>query len=168
MPHQICTSEPKVSWLKWHRQLGHIGIDKLKEIHNCNLVDGFEVDTSSANFDCKACIQAKQAHMPFPKTVIDRADKPRELTHTDVWGLARTESLDGTKYYISFINNCTCKCTVKFMKTKDETNTKVQQYLAKVKTQLGVQPKQIHTDNGAEYVNTVLTNWCQDCGIVLW
>ena len=98
--------------------------------------------------------------MLFPKTVIDPADKPRELTHTDVWGPARTESLGGAKYYISFIDGCTHKCTVKFMKTKDETNTKVQQYLAKVKTQLGVQSKQIHTDNGAEYVNTVLTNWC--------
>ena len=136
-------------------------------MHNRDLVNGLEVNISSPNFDCKACIQAKQAHMPFPKMVIDRADKPRELTHTDMWGLARTKSLSSTKYYISFINNCTHKCTVEFMKTKDETNTKVQQHLAKVDTQLGVRPKQIHTDNETKYVNTVLTNWCQDRGIEL-
>ena len=107
-------------------------------MHNHDLVNGLEVNISSPNFDCKVCIQAKQAHMPFPKPVIDHADKPGELTHTNMWGLARTESLGGTKYYISFINDCTHKCTVEFMKTKDETNTKVQQHLAKVDTQLGV------------------------------
>ena len=35
--------------------------------------------------------------MPFPKKAINHADKPRELTHTDVWGLARTESLGNAK-----------------------------------------------------------------------
>ena len=107
-------------------------------MYNYDLVNGLEVNISSPDFDCEACIQAKQAHTPFPKTVINCADKPRELTHTDMWGPARTKSLGGTKYYISFIDNCTCKCTVKFMKTKHETNTKVQQYIAKVETQLGV------------------------------
>ena len=107
-------------------------------MHNHDLVNGLEVNISSPDFDCKACIQAKQAHMPFPKMVIDCVDKPGELTHTDVWGPARTKSLGGARYYISFINDCTHKCTVEFMKTKDDTNTKVQQYLAKVETQLEI------------------------------
>ena len=40
MLHQICATEPKASWQKWHRCLGHIGIDGLKEMYNCNLVNG--------------------------------------------------------------------------------------------------------------------------------
>ena len=99
MPHQICSTEPKASWQKWHRHLGHIGVDGLKEMYNCNLVNGLKFNISSPDFDCEMCIQAKQAHMPFSKTVIDHADKPGELTHTDVWGPARTKSLGSARYY---------------------------------------------------------------------
>ena len=53
-----------------------------------------------------------------------------ELTHTDVWGPARVSFLHGYHYYVSFIDDATRHCTISFMKTKDETPTKVKQYLA--------------------------------------
>ena len=49
--------------------------------------------------------------------------EPGELTHTDVWGPARVPSLQGYRYYISFIEDATRHVTISFMKTKDETTT---------------------------------------------
>jgi len=51
------------------------------------------------------------------------------------------------------------------MKTKDETPTKVKQYLAYIECQYLFSPKAIRADNGCEYINKDLQNWCLNCGI---
>ena len=91
--------------------------------------------------------------------------KPGELTHTDVWGPVRVSSLHGYRYYVSFIDDVTRHCTISFMKTKDETPTKVKQYLACIKHQNSFLPKAIQADNSREYINKDLQMWCLDRGI---
>ena len=83
----------------------------------------------------------------------------------NVWGPARTTSMQGYHYYVSFIDNATRHCTISFMKSKDETPTKVKQYLAFIECQYSFTPKAIRADNGCEYVNNDLRSWCLDCGI---
>ena len=73
--------------------------------------------------------------------------------------------IGGAKYYISFIDNYTRRCTVQFMKHKDETSTKVQQYLTYIETHWDIKPKLLRADNGTEYVNRSLLTWCRDHGI---
>ena len=51
------------------------------------------------------------------------------------------------------------------MKTKDETPTKVKQYLALIERQNLFMPKAIRADNGREYINKDLRTWCLDRGI---
>ncbi|KAJ8592450.1 hypothetical protein M405DRAFT_708235, partial [Rhizopogon salebrosus TDB-379] len=84
---------------------GHIGISGLKRLLKGNLVDGLHVDEELPFPDCEACIQAKHAHNPFPRNTENRSKIPGELTHTDVWGPARTTAILGAKYYITFIDD---------------------------------------------------------------
>lgn len=69
-----------------------------------------------------------------------------ELTHTDIWEPARTTSLHRYQYYVSFIDDATRHCMISFMKMKDETSTKVKQYLVFIECQNSFVPKAICTD----------------------
>ena len=46
-------------------------------------------------------------------------------------------------YYMLFIDNATRNCIIRFMKTKDETTAKVQQYLVHIEHQHSLLPKAI-------------------------
>ena len=93
------------TWEEWHCCLEHISVSGLKWLHGKNLVDGFSIADSPQDFDCKACIEAKQSRSPIPKEVSRWDRLPSELTHTDFWGPAQTSSLKGYRYYISFIDD---------------------------------------------------------------
>ena len=153
------------TWEEWHRRLGHIAISRLCNLHGKNLVDGFSLCDSPQDFECKACIKAKTERKSVLNlhTLCER--KPGELTHTDVWGPAQVTSLHRYRYYVSFIDDATRHCTISFMKIKDETPTKVKQYLALIERQNSFMPKAIHADNGHEYINKDLHAWCLDRGI---
>ena len=158
-------TEPN-QWEDWHKRLGHISYAGLKQLYQQGLVDGMIVDENSPTPDCEACIQAKHTRNPFPKMEIpNRAETPGTLTHSDVWGPARTESIGGSKYYISFTDDCTRRCTVEFMKLKSQASEKVKQYLIHLQNRCGKTPKIIRVDNGTEYINADLMKWCKDRGI---
>ena len=54
---------------------------------------------------------------------------------------------------------------ISFMKTKDETPTKMKQYLVFIECQNSFMPKVICADNRHEYINKDLHMWCLDRGI---
>ena len=61
------TVKVSTSWNDWHWHFGHVGISSLEPIAHKNLVDGFDVDTTTQPTACDACIQSKQTMSPFPK-----------------------------------------------------------------------------------------------------
>jgi len=158
------TTTPQ-TWESWHRRYGHISISGLQTVLNKNLVDGFTVDRDSQIHDCVACIQAKQTHKPFPKKATSRSITPGELTHTDVWGPSRTTSLLGMRYNIVFIDDATRHGLTQQIKTKDETSSKIRQYLIFIQHQYGHKPKRVRIDQGREYLNNEFKNWCAEQGI---
>lgn len=54
---------------------------------------------------CECCILGKQHHESFPKGVTYRAKKPLELVHTDFFGAMRTQSIGGSCYFLTFIDD---------------------------------------------------------------
>ena len=99
---------PKISWDQWHQRFGHISPTTLEQIAKEGIVDGLMIDQSTmSSKSCEACIQAKQAHKPFPKEAKNRSDTPGERIMSDVWGPARVESISRWKWYISFVDDCT-------------------------------------------------------------
>ena len=157
----------KYTWAEWHRRLGHIGISGLQHIHNKNLVNGMSIEDSPKELECNACIQAKQTRAPLPKTVSRWDHLSGELTHTDVWGPARVPSVNGYRYYISFVNDASQRVALYYMKTKDEASEKVKHYLTYIEHQGQKCPKVIRADNRCEYVNKDLIGWCHTKGIEL-
>ena len=162
--HAASTSK---SWNEWHKLYGHLGMKSLEILKQKKLVDGINIDTSTAPSSCDACIQAKQTVLPFPQESENRSKIPGERTYSDVWGPARTQSIGGSRYYISFIDDATRTVTVFFMKTKDEATNYVKQYLTEIEKKFDRKPKYIRFDNGKELVNKEMIRWAAEKGIVI-
>jgi len=110
-PHDSSATEIVLfTWTDWHRQFGHVGISGLQRTLTQNLVDGLNITPSDSPMPtCEACIQAKQAHAPFPRHTERHAQNAGELTHTDLWeartvGLYKCSTLHnhGTRTFASF------------------------------------------------------------------
>ena len=83
-------------WHQWHQCFGHIAISGLEQLKREGLVNGLTVDeTLIASPTCESCIQAKQAHQPFPKEAEHRAEIAGEWIVGDVWGPACVKSIGG-------------------------------------------------------------------------
>lgn len=156
------------TWDEWHQRFGHIGFSTLKEVFGKGVVRGFDVDAASVpSPTCKVCIQAKMLRKPFPKEAQTKPEKPGDLTHSDVWGPARIESLGKSNYYISFTDGATHHATIKFMKRKSDVPDRVKEYVTLFETQFGSTPKQFRVDNAKEYVEGDLKKWLDTKGITI-
>ena len=81
----LYASSHKLSWDQWHRRYGHISMTTLNRISKGGIVDGLSIDQSMIPSNtCEACIQAKQAHKPFPKEAENRSQEPGERVMSDV------------------------------------------------------------------------------------
>jgi transposase InsO family protein len=171
--HANISSESTETWNSLHRKYGHLSISSLEKLVNSKLISGLAVSPNSPPFtQCEACIQAKQHRQPYPKESEDKTTEIGELTHSDVWGPARVAAIpshlavSNAKYYISFTDDFSRRCTVFFMKHKSEATQCVKDYITYLERHKTA-PKSIRVDNGGEYINKELIRWCKEKGIDL-
>ena len=129
-------------------------------MHKRRLVDNFYLKGNTEIADCDACAKAKLARTPFLKHHVIKSTVPGERAHTDVWGPSRKSSVGSARYYLLCVDDYSRYVTIYFMKEKNEVTKYLKQYISMIKTQYNMHPKLIRTDNGKEYVNNTLSNWC--------
>ena len=155
------------SWNDWHRRYGHISFSRLEIIARKKLVDGFDVDTTTASTSCDACIQAKQTVRPFPQEAEGRSKVPGERIFSDVWGPIRTPSIGGAQYFISFIDDATRMTVVMVMKKKGEATDMIKKFFNEIESRFDRKAKYARFDNGKELVNSEVKKWAGEKGIVI-
>src|ERR1700761_512114 len=172
--HANVTSESIETWDSLHKKYGHLSISSLEKLVKGNLIQGLTISPDSPPFtQCEACIQAKQHRQPYPKESEDKTTECGELTHSDIWGPARVAAIpshlaiSNAKYYISFPDDFSRRCTVFFMKHKSEATQCVKDYVTYLENRFKRTPKYIRVDNGREYINHELVKWCRSKGIDL-
>jgi hypothetical protein len=62
---------------------------------------------------------AKSHRLPFP-TSSKRAEVPLEIVHSDLVGPFQTNSIQGNKYFATFIDDCSKIAVITYMKSKDQ------------------------------------------------
>ncbi|MGK2912532.1 MAG: reverse transcriptase domain-containing protein [Sphingobium sp.] len=151
---------------EWHRVFGHISITGIQTLAKSGLVNGLNIDANSRpSPTCIPCIEAKAKHYSFPKVSTPHNYLPGEMSHSDLWGPARVSSIGKAYYYISFIDDATRRNTIRFLKKKSDATHEIQTYVLWVENQLGRTPKVLKFDNGREFVNKTLQDWCATKGI---
>ena len=71
--------------------------------------------------------------------------------HSDLCGPMTAPSMNGCLYYIIFIDDCSHKTWICFMKTKDESFNKFQNFKNLVENQTGRHIRVFRTDNQKEF-----------------
>jgi transposase InsO family protein len=148
----------------WHFRMGHLNaqyLDGLPDVATgINLKKGQPMDF------CEDCVKAKMHRTPAPKESMHRASNPGDLIHSDVCGPMSTESLGGSKYFISFVDDYTRFCTVYFSKRKSEAFEKFREFEMEFSNQFGRKIKKIRTDNGGEFFSKGFENHLKKRGII--
>ena len=95
---------------KFHRMLGHVNFQYLDTMRRDKLVDGLPENFEPVYLKCGTCIQNKMRNLPF-RNDRSRASEILELVHTDLNGPHNTTGFDGSKYFLTFIDDYS-KCAV--------------------------------------------------------
>lgn len=149
---------------QWHEKMGHLGFKNLAKLKN--MADGIEFKAEDKSIsDCETCIKAKHIRTPFSGH-LPEGIAALDIIHTDVCKI-ETESYCGEKYFITFLDDFTHYAEVHTMVSKEEVCEKVQEFVTRVENQLERKVKVIKSDNGTEFKNAKLLDWCASKGIVM-
>lgn len=80
-----------------------------------------------------------------------RASKPLELIHSDVCGPMNVLSNGKNRYFLTFIDDCSRKIWVYFLKRKSGVFEKFKHFKAYVEKESGQYIKVFRTEGGEEY-----------------
>jgi hypothetical protein len=154
-------SQIPMSLQEWHERFGHLNEKDLKNIIRKQKVDGIDIKADEALPVCETCVKGKQTRKPFTRSV-SQSTELLELVHTDVCGPMHVNSLAGSRYFVTFIDDKSRWCEVYFMKKKSEVIEKFKEYqsLVEKKTE-----RKIRSDNGTEYTSHYLKDFLKQEGI---
>ena len=90
---------------------------------------------------------------PFKPLTHPQSKKKLELVHSDVCGPLQAESIGGSRYFVTFIDDYSRCVSVYFIKHKTEVFEKFKLFEAMVTKECGEPIMKLRTDNGGEYVS---------------
>ncbi|CAA0831270.1 Unknown protein, partial [Striga hermonthica] len=88
-----------------------------------------------------------------------------EMVYSDVCGPMEMESLGGSIYFVTCIDDASRKLWVYFLRTKGEVFQYFKRFHAMVERQAGKRLKCLRSDNGGEYTSHEFKNYCAEHGI---
>ncbi|GLB42029.1 putative mitochondrial protein [Lyophyllum shimeji] len=156
------------TWEDWHRIFGHMAMKSVKLLKSKEMVVGMNVKGRfSESATCEACIKAKHHVRSLPDKSETVYSEIGEMTFADLWGPARTTGIKGERYLAGFTDGHMRRTVVSFLKKKtdEETCAAIDKYRAHVKNQTGKDLKVIRFDNGREFVNELIREYCDKHGI---
>jgi hypothetical protein len=86
----------------WHKRLGHINNEKLKQLKDLNLVKGLSLKEITNSHLCKGFVEGKQHRQKFPKDGGKQTYSLIDIVHSNVFGPMQTKSLGEVSYIITF------------------------------------------------------------------
>jgi hypothetical protein len=126
----------------WHRRVGHpgnsIAVHFKEAVTGCNSVPATEAT-------CVPCLQGKHHRSPFPKDG-KRADNVLDLIHSDLRGPMENDSLGGSRYFLTLIDDHSKKIHVYFLRHKNEVSKCIKDFKIFAKNQLERKMKALRSD----------------------
>ncbi|GJW04587.1 putative ribonuclease H-like domain-containing protein [Tanacetum coccineum] len=149
----------------WHRRLGHLNFKNLNKLVKGNLVRGLPSKSFKNDHTCVACQKGKQ-HKASCKAKIERfVTHPLHTLHMDLFGPTSVRSINHASYCLVITDDCSRFCWVFFLAKKDETSNILKTFIRQIENQLNQKVKIIRSDNGTEFKNRVMLEFCGEKGI---
>ncbi|GJS90788.1 putative ribonuclease H-like domain-containing protein [Tanacetum coccineum] len=120
----------------WHRRLGHINFKTMNKLVKGNLVKGLPSKIFENDHSCVACQKGKQHKASYKTKLVNSISKPLHMLHMDLFG-----------------------------PTNDETSGILKTFITEIENQLDHKVKVIRSDNGTEFKNSIMNQFCEMKGI---
>ncbi|KAJ9528397.1 hypothetical protein QJQ45_020322 [Haematococcus lacustris] len=175
VPAPTACSDTSNSPQVWHQRLCHASYAALARMQSEGMVKG--VPTTAAQFRaaasdpavCVGCVKGKQSkNVAFadPSPNAAPVTAPLGLIHMDVCGPMHARARDGSLYVATFLDEHTKLSVCVPISSKAQVPDVVKTVIEQLENQSGLRCKAIRTDNGTEYVNSRMKEYCSSKGIV--
>jgi len=148
----------------WNRRFSHMGLENLQRA--ATMADGMPSSVADAKrviaTVCVPCVDGKMVQSPSPCS--STATTKCELVHTDIGG-APNESLNGSIYFMTALEDSTGFITASPITTKGMAPDVLETRIKQLETLTGVKVKRFRHEDAKEYVTNDLNVWYEDTGI---
>ncbi|GJT20229.1 putative ribonuclease H-like domain-containing protein [Tanacetum coccineum] len=149
----------------WHRRLGHINFKTMNKLVKGNLVRGLPSKLFENDQTCVACQKEKQ-HRAFCKSkTVSSISQPLHMSHMDLFGPTFVKSIIKKMYCLVVTDDYSRFSWVFFLATKDETSGILKSFITGVENLIDQRVKVIRCDNGTEFKNKEMNQFCERKGI---
>nr|GFA44222.1 hypothetical protein [Tanacetum cinerariifolium] len=149
----------------WHRRLVHVNFKTINKLVKGNLVRGLPFKVFTNDLTCVACKKGKQ-HRAFCKSkTVSSVHQPLFRLHMDLFGPNFVKSLSKKSYCLVVTDDYSRFSLVFFLATKDETASVLKTFIVGLENLLSLKVKIIRCDNGTEFKNADLNQFCGLKGI---
>ncbi|GJR14897.1 putative ribonuclease H-like domain-containing protein [Tanacetum coccineum] len=149
----------------WHRRLGYINFKTLNKLVKANLVKGLPLKIFENDHSCVACQKGKQHKASYKTKLVNSISKPLHMLHMDLFGPTNVKSLMKKSYCLVVTDDFSRFSWVFFLATKDETSGILKTFITEIENQLDHKVKVIRSDNGTEFKNSIMNQFCEIKGI---
>ena len=159
---ELETKASKNEYVLWHNRFGHLGPNKLRQIHDVTtLSDAIQVKYADQH-KCDACDIAKSRKYRN-HTYQNNTTDPLELVAADTCGpLPRT--FGGYRYFLQIVDYYTNRVSAIPVKTRDEAASVLNQWKKEAELQTDMKVKTARSDNAPELLQ-VIEQWTNEDGV---
>ncbi|GJW96682.1 putative ribonuclease H-like domain-containing protein, partial [Tanacetum coccineum] len=145
----------------WHRRLGHINFKNMNKLMRGNLVRSLPSKIFENDHSCVACQKGKQHKATCKTKLVNSVSKPLHMLHMDLFGPINVKSLMKKSYCLVVTYAFSRFSWVFFLATKDETSGILKTFITEIENQLDHKVKVIKCDNGNEFKNSAMNQFCE-------
>ena len=102
----------------WHRRLGHLGKQQLKDLASKKSLKGVTISKNDDFSLYESCVERKMHRQPFQPSGDVRSTRKLQLVHSDVCGPMPTKSLGKKRYFVSFTDDYS-RCSQVYLMKKN-------------------------------------------------
>ncbi|GJR86155.1 putative ribonuclease H-like domain-containing protein [Tanacetum coccineum] len=149
----------------WHRRLGHVNFKTMNKLVRGNLVRGLPLKLFENDNTCVACHKGKQRKASCKTKLVSSISQPLQMLHMDLFGPTFVKSLNKKIYCLVVTDDFSRFSWVFFLASKDETSGILKTFITSIENQINHKVKLIRCDNGTEFKNSEMNQFCKMKGI---
>ena len=113
---------------------------------------------------CAGCETGKSTRKPFPG-LTKKSDAILQTVHSNLMGPMQTRSMQGSTYIATFIDDHSRHMVIYYLKTKDQFQNALRNFLSWAETQTSKKLRALHSDHGGKYMSTKVKEILNERGI---
>ncbi|GKC70030.1 putative ribonuclease H-like domain-containing protein [Tanacetum coccineum] len=149
----------------WHKRLGHVNFKTMNKLVRGNLTRGLPSKIFKNDHTCVACQKGKQHKASCKTKTVSSISQPLQMLHMDLFGPTFVKSIMKKMYCLVVTDDYSRFSWVFFLATKDETSGILKAFITGIENQINHKVKIIRCDNGTEFKNKEMNQFCEMKGI---